>query len=207
MVRLILASASPRRKDLLRQIGIEPEIHPADVSEDTTETLPPRVVETLSVRKCRAAAEKLIAEGSTENAGGGKTVVLSADTIVACDGKILGKPADAEDAAAMLQMLQGRTHQVYTGVSMAELAADRVIRETTFSVCTDVTVGPMSRPDILRYIGTGEPMDKAGAYGIQGIFARHVEQISGDYSNVVGLPVHAVWQVLQSWEKEDLCEN
>ena len=107
----------------------------------------------------------------------------------------------------MIRMLQGRTHQVYTGVSMAELAADRVIRETTFSVCTDVTVGPMSRPDILRYIGTGEPMDKAGAYGIQGIFARHVEQISGDYSNVVGLPVHAVWQVLQSWEKEDLCEN
>ena len=115
------------------------------------------------------------------------TAYKGADTVVACDGKILGKPESEEDALKMLTLLQGRTHQVYTGVTI--LYGGRGERKRkTFHECTDVTCYPVSREEILEYIRTGEPMDKAGAYGIQGLWGIYVQKICGDYNNVVGLP-------------------
>lgn len=123
-------------------------------------------------------------------------VVVGADTVVALDDHILNKPADAADAARMLTLLQGRTHQVITGVAVLQVEAGRVVREDVRSVSTDVTMRKVAPDEITAYISTGEPMDKAGAYGIQGRGAVFIERISGDYNNVVGLPLFTVSQML-----------
>ena len=208
--RIILASASPRRRELLHQVGILPEIIPSHVKEVITSTEPDRVVMELSSQKAEdvAAMRKRELQTIAADVPGGKPeaavspmvssdaagwVVIGADTVVAADGQILGKPADVPDAVRMIKLLQGRTHQVYTGVTMIfSENGERV----TFAEKTDVHVYPMSREQIERYVATGEPMDKAGAYGIQGYFAAYVEGISGDYNNVVGLPVGRVCQEL-----------
>ena len=116
---------------------------------------------------------------------------------MALDGEILGKPSSPEQAAEMLRSLQGRHHEVYTGVTLAEVRSGRVVRRESFSEKTVVFLFPMTEEEIREYILSGEPFDKAGAYGIQGIFARYVEKIEGDYNNVVGLPVAAVYQKLK----------
>lgn len=213
---IILASASPRRRELLHQVGILPEIIPSHVEEVITSMEPDQVVMELSLQKAEDVAavlkkqegqnafpgaasledqEKLTLPGESEAASGGTAdrVVIGADTVVAVEGQILGKPRDAVDAVRMIELLQGRTHQVYTGVTMIfSENGERV----TFAEKTDVHVYPMSRDQIERYVATGEPMDKAGAYGIQGYFAAYIEGISGDYNNVVGLPVGRVCQEL-----------
>lgn len=125
----------------------------------------------------------------------GDYIVIGADTVVACDQEILGKPIDETDALRMLRMLQGRTHQVYTGVTIIE-CEEGAQRVTTFAECTNVTMYPASDDVLLEYIRSGDPMDKAGAYGIQGRAAVFVKEIQGDYNNVVGLPVAAIWQYL-----------
>lgn len=186
MKKLILASGSPRRKELLEQIGLEPVVIKSTVEEIITKTAPDEVVMELSSQKCLDVATQIKEE----------TVVLGADTVVVRDGKILGKPVSEEDAVEMLKSLAGRDHQVYTGVTLAWTSAGKIERKETFAVCTEVTVAPMTENEILSYVATGDPMDKAGAYGIQGIFAKHVEKIHGDYNNVVGLPVQAVYQAL-----------
>jgi septum formation protein len=127
-------------------------------------------------------------------------LVIGADTVVSVDGEILGKPKDEEDAFRMLKLLQGRTHQVYTGVTLIYDAQDDEnygIGELTFNMCTEVTFYPMSDSEIREYISTGDPMDKAGAYGIQSGGARFVKEIRGDYNNVVGLPVSRLYQELR----------
>ena len=124
----------------------------------------------------------------------GAAIVIGADTIVCQDGKIMGKPKDKEDAAKMLKRLAGNTHSVFTGVTVIEDG----VTVRTFSCETKVRVYPMTEQEIWDYIETGEPMDKAGAYGIQGRFAAWIEGIEGDYNNVVGLPVSALWQVLKA---------
>ena len=159
MRELVLASASPRRQQLLEQIGISYRVRPSRVDETVTSSIPSHVVEELSARKCADVLEKEPEE----------TIVLGADTVVAYEGQILGKPKDKEEAFRMLQMLQGRTHQVFTGVTLMEKKAGKTLRET-FHVCTDVTFYPVNDQEIEEYIATGEPMDKAGAYGIQGTF-------------------------------------
>lgn len=183
---LILASGSPRRKELLMQIGIQPEICPSGAPEDTKETRPDAVVEELSERKCLDVAQQ-VTDG----------VILGADTVVAVDGKILGKPADEGDAFRMLSLLQGRDHQVYTGVTLAKKEAGELKETDTFSVCTHVFVAAMTPEEITEYIRTGEPMDKAGAYGIQGFFAKYITRLEGDYFNVVGLPLAALYEHLK----------
>lgn len=173
---LILASSSPRRRELLQALGIPFTVMTSDVDETTAPGLSPaQVVEELSLRKAREVAARL-----TEG------VVLGSDTIVVLDGHILGKPADEADAFRMLSMLQGREHTVYSGVALIDAATGR--SEVAHSH-TDVKIRPLSEAEIKSYIATKEPMDKAGSYAIQGIGATIVEGITGDYFTVVGLPL------------------
>lgn len=190
--KIILASASPRRRELLHQIGLETEVLPSRIEEKPTATQPEEVVEELSRQKCLDVAGRVQENG----------VVLGADTVVALDGKIMGKPGSAGQAAEMLKSLQGRSHQVFTGVTLAEVQKGRIVRQETFSERTEVFLFPMTEEEIEAFILSGEPFDKAGAYGIQGSFARHVKSIEGDYNNVVGLPVAAVYQRLKKWQPE-----
>ena len=166
---IVLASGSPRRKELLAKTGLKFSVVPAET------------VEKLSLDKASAVADLLQAEKEPQ-------LIIGADTVVACDGEILGKPSDREDAFRMLWKLQGQTHQVYTGVTLL-LKKKHTWQAHTFSEKTDVQFYPVSREELLAYIETGEPMDKAGSYGIQGGFGIYVKGICGDYNNVVGLPV------------------
>ena len=190
-MKIILASASPRRRELLHQIGWEFEVCVSQVEEKITKTIPWEVVEELSAQKAEDVFERM-----QESASGAKEplLVIGADTIVACDGRILGKPSDREDAAAMLKLLQGRSHHVYTGVTVCLRKADGKIVRSTFHEATEVTFYPMTEEEIQWYVDSGEPMDKAGSYGIQGLCARYISQITGDYNNVVGLPVGRLYQ-------------
>lgn len=185
--KIILASASPRRRELLTQIGLDFEVVVSETEEKIISTEPAKVVEELSAQKAGAVWEKLAAMADT--------VVLGADTVVACDGKILGKPVDVENAVAMLRMLQGREHEVYTGVTVLyEENGEK--KALTFHEKTTVHFYPMTEAQIREYVATGDPMDKAGSYGIQGFCARYIRGIEGDYNNVVGLPAGRVYQEL-----------
>ncbi len=197
--QIILASASPRRKELLEQIGLSFEICPARGEEIITKILPEEVVQELSQQKAREVAAMLrqYAADHTDIMTPQDILVIGADTVVAAEGKILGKPKDEEDAYHMLSMLSGKTHAVYTGVTFIFLDKNGRAGEHTFFEKTDVTMYPMSEAEIRRYIATGEPMDKAGSYGIQGKCAIYIEKINGDYNNVVGLPIARIYQELQ----------
>ena len=185
-----LASGSPRRKELLAQIGIFPRIVPSGAAEDTEETQPDRMVMELARRKALDVA------GSCQ-AG---TLVIGADTVVSVDGEILGKPGTPDRAAGMIRRISGRSHQVYTGVALVLCQEGGRTRELVFAEKTDVHVYPMDEDEILAYANSGEPLDKAGGYGIQGKFAAYIRGIDGDYGNVVGLPLgrlcHAVKEFL-----------
>ena len=190
---VVLASASPRRTELLEQGNIKHVVMPSHCEEVITSQVPSQVVEELSAQK----AEDVYQQYEKKNAG--DFLVIGSDTVVAADGKILGKPKDKEEAYQMISMLQGKAHQVYTGVTLLIKKDGKKIRKT-FHECSDVYVYPMCKEEIREYIATGEPMDKAGAYGIQGLCARFVEKIQGDYNNVVGLPVGRIYQELKKEE-------
>ncbi len=180
MEKLILASCSPRRSELLARTGIPFETVSPDVDE--TCSLPAeRAVSVLSARKARAVGGLFPGRR-----------IIAADTLVALDGRLLGKPADADDAVNMLQLLSGRTHQVFTGVSV--LSPSGVI--FTESDCTDVTFCAIPEDEILNYVRTGEPMDKAGAYALQGRASLWITRIEGNYSSVIGLPLYMVRRLL-----------
>ena len=183
--RIILASKSPRRRELLKQMGIEDfKVTAPNVDESVEEGLPPaRIVEALSLRKARAA----------KRAGPGD-IVIAADTVVALDGTVLGKPRSEEDAFAMLSALSGREHHVYTGVTV--LQGEKTVTEHEETAVQFRELGP---EEIRGYIAAGEPMDKAGAYGIQGRGALLVSGIRGDYCNVVGLPVFRLGRILREF--------
>lgn len=185
--RLILASASPRRQMLLRQIGLEPIVDPSRVEEEMNQPLAPgSLVETLSRDKATDVA------GRHPEAD----LVLGADTVVVHEGRVLGKPTDAQDAARMLRMLSGAWHQVYTGFT---LVAPKLARTLSGHAVSDVRFRELEDREIAAYIATGEPLDKAGAYGIQERGGLFVAEIRGDYSNIVGLPipsVDAAWREL-----------
>ena len=174
-MNIILASQSPRRRELLKRIGIENfKVIPAQGEELATRTLTPdQLVEELSQRKCAEVA-----------AAHPKDLVIAADTVVSIHNRVLGKPRSEEDAARMLAALSGKLHLVYTGVTVAKEG-----RTLTQHEVTSVRFRTLTQADIIRYIATGEPMDKAGAYGIQGYGSVLVESISGDFYNVMGLPV------------------
>ena len=179
---LVLASASPRRQELLRNAGILFDVQPAHIPEN------PRPGEQAKDFAERLAREKALAVAKERP----RDVVLGADTVVVVDGRILGKPVDVADAARMLRMLSGREHQVITGVCVVANGQSSVANETTA-----VTMSEISENEIADYLATGEPMDKAGAYAIQGVASRWIPRIEGDYSNVVGLPVALVWRMLR----------
>jgi len=176
-MKLILASGSPRRRELLDEYGYEFQIRTAPFDEHTVPlTDPEKGVQELALGKARAARD---ANPQDSNA-----LVLGADTIVVRNGLVLGKPASGEEAVTMLQELSGQTHQVYTGVAL--VTADT---EEVFVSVTDVVFYPLTEEEIRDYVSTGEPMDKAGAYGIQGLGSALVREIHGDYYTVVGLPI------------------
>lgn len=187
--KIILASASPRRKELLEQIGLSPIVMPSDLEEKVTSSDPASVVMELSRQKAENVAEKC--SGIVE-----PWIVIGSDTVVCADGKILGKPANRDAAVRMIGALQGRSHSVYTGVT---LIIER--RSVTFFEETRVDVYPMTPDEIEAYVETGESMDKAGAYGIQGRFAAHIKGIDGSYTNVMGLPAGRVYQELRKLQE------
>ena len=187
MKKIILASASPRRRELLEQIGAVFEVCPAKGEEKITKTEPGEAAEELSLEKCREVFQ----------AQEDDVTVIGADTIVVLDGKILGKPGSKDEAVRMLSALRGRTHQVFTGVTVMSREEGKV-REVTFHESTQVSFYPMSDREIQDYVLDGEPMDKAGAYGIQGKGAVFIREIRGDYNNVVGLPIARLYQELKN---------
>lgn len=187
MKKIILASGSPRRRELLEQIGLDFEVIPSDAEEKITKHIPSQVVEELSLQKAEDVAAR-VSQG----------IIIGADTVVCQDGQIMGKPGSREEAYRMLRRIQGNTHSVYTGVTVLVKEAEQEICRT-FSCETKVHVYPMTEAETEAYVDTGDPMDKAGAYGIQGRFAAWVKAIEGDYNNVVGLPVSALWQVLKEY--------
>ena len=190
LVRIVLASNSPRRKDLLRQIGVPFEQIASPAAEpDPGELGPDRHVVHSARAKARAVRDLLERKGLTKS----PTIVIGADTVVSVDGDMLGKPADENQSREMLLRLSGRVHQVYTGVVVirpegGELAA---------SVVTDVAIKALSPREVETYATSGEPLDKAGAYGIQGMAARFVERVDGCYYNVVGLPLSRLCEMLE----------
>jgi len=184
MRRLILASASPRRRELLTQVGFRFEVIPAHINEDV------RPDEDPVAYVVRLAREK--AQVVREQLNDPQAIVLGADTTVTLDGHILAKPEDPADAIRMLRMLSGRTHRVITGVAVATADGTEVAAEVT-----GVQFVTLREEEIADYVSTGEPMDKAGAYGIQGYAARWIPRIEGCYFNVVGLPVALVSNMLE----------
>ena len=191
MEHIILASASPRRRELMEQAGLPCTILPAKGEEDVGDRAPAEAVRYLSAQKAREVAAR-VADGTAPG-----TVIIGADTVVAVDRRILGKPADRADAARMLRLLSGRTHDVFTGVTLIVLRGDGQTEETGFVSRTEVDIAPLSEEEIDAYLSTGETDDKAGAYGIQGRFAIHVASIRGDYNNVVGLPIAELYRTLR----------
>ena len=180
--KLILASASPRRKEILAEGGLSFSVRPQDIDESVYDGIEPRLmVQLLAASKAAKAVQ------------GENEVILGADTVVVCDGKVLGKPKDAAEAEEMLSMLSGRTHSVYTGIAVLR-GDDGTMR--THAEETLVTFRTLTKEEIRAYIETGEPMDKAGAYGIQGKGGALVSETEGDFQNVVGLPLGAVLRLM-----------
>ncbi len=187
--RIILASASPRRRELMAQAGFEFEIQVSHKEETYTSSKPDEIVKELALLKAEDIAE--------QNEGRNLTVI-GADTIVAIDDRILGKPKNKEDALDMVRSMQGRSHQVYTGVAIIKYDSHGNKEVIGHAVCTDVVVYPMSEEEMLAYVEDNSIMDKAGAYAIQGEFgAKYIERFEGDYYNVVGLPISYIYQVLK----------
>ena len=185
---LVLASASPRRQELLRSAGITFEVQPAHIPEDP---LPGETAKDCAERLAPAKALAVARQRPHD-------YVLGADTVVVIgghDGQLLGKPSDAADAARMLRLLSGREHRVITGVCLVVNGQPSVASETTI-----VTMSEITDKEIAEYVASGEPMDKAGAYAIQGIASRWIPRIEGDYSNVVGLPIALVYSMLRAWK-------
>lgn len=188
-MELILASESPRRKELLEQVGLKFITMSCGGEAEVETKIPYQVVEEHAMQKAEAVAKSYQKE----------SIIIGADTVVAFQGEILEKPKDKQDAINMLTWLQGNTHEVYTGVVLIKIDQRGNKVKKNFHECTKVTFYPMTKEEIEEYVDTLEPMDKAGSYGIQGIAAKYIKEISGDYNNVVGLPVARVYQELKEF--------
>jgi septum formation protein len=185
--KIVLASGSPRRRELLAGLGVQFEVKTSQVDETFDPSSPPNAVaEELAHRKAKDVARQLDA-----------ALVIGADTIVVCDGEILGKPRDEQEAVQMLSRLQGRAHQVYTGIALVEVADGHVVRERVSHRMTHVWMRSLSDEKISWYVDSKEPLDKAGAYGIQGLGACLIDKIDGCYFNVVGLSLVELDQMFQ----------
>jgi septum formation protein len=195
---LILASSSPRRQELIHSLRLPVRIQVSHVDETVaSEMAPIEIVEVLSLRKAQAVAEALLSDMP-------EGIIIGSDTIVVCDDQVLGKPIDDEDAARMLKLLQGRKHQVFSGVACIDLiSGERKVGHRM----TEVKMRALTPQQIISYVGSGEPHDKAGAYAIQGLGATIVESIHGCYFNVVGLPLSLLSQMLDELGVEVLGLN
>ena len=189
-MRYILASASPRRREILGNLGLDFTVLAADADETCDITDPGERVEFISLKKCLAARDKLVSEGMDPTDA--ETVIIASDTLVTLDGEFLGKPRDEADAIRMMELLEGRTHTVASGIAVWHKG-----RTVTAHELTGVTFAPMNPAEILAYIATGESFGKAGGYAIQGHAARYITGIQGDYFNVVGLPVRRLYETLR----------
>lgn len=186
---LILASASPRRRELLHQLGLEFEVRISTAEEATSDhpSDPASYAQRLALIKAEDVATTVT-----------RGVVIGADTVVVLNNEIINKPESTEGAMAMLSRLQGRSHQVITGVALLDVEDGHIRHRDVRHEITEVRMRPVACHEIEAYVATGEPMDKAGAYGIQGRAAAFVEGITGDYSNVVGLPLCLLWKMLNA---------
>jgi septum formation protein len=190
MKKIILASASPRRRELMEQAGYEFEIQVSHKEETYVSETPAEIVKELALLKAKDIAEQNVQQD---------LIVIGADTVVAYEGRILGKPKSREDAFDMIQSFQGDKHQVYTGVAILHYGQDGREEIINHAVKTDVYVNAMTEEEIWRYIDSDNVMDKAGSYGIQSGFAIHIEKIEGDYFNVVGLPISYIYSELKQF--------
>jgi len=186
-MKIILASGSPRRKELLKQAGFDFIVEPSQVEELAQQKEPAKMVEELSRIKAQDIADKHLGE---------EVVIIGSDTLVFYEKHVLGKPVDESDAFRMIQMIQGKHHFVYTGVTLVE-QANGIQKVSSFHEGTKVEVVTMTDQQIRAYIATGEPMDKAGSYAIQGLFAPYIKGIEGDFSTVVGFPIERVVKELE----------
>ena len=189
-MRYILASASPRRREILGNLGLDFTVLVADADETCDITDPGERVEFISLKKCLAARDKLVSEGM--DPADTETVIIASDTLVTLDGEFLGKPRDEDDAIRMIDLLEGRTHTVASGIAVWHKG-----RTVTAHELTGVTFAPMNPAEVQAYVATGESFGKAGGYAIQGHAARYVTGIHGDYFNVVGLPVRRLYETLR----------
>ena len=189
-MEIILASGSPRRREILERLGVRFSVIVSDKEEKINNDTPEECVKRLAKMKAEDIFEQL------KNDGEDDFLVIGADTVVALDGRILTKPKDAADAARMLKSLSGRTHQVYTGVFVA-VSKNGKRENISFAERSDVFVSELLDSEILKYIATKEPFDKAGGYAVQGLFAPYIERIEGDYYNIVGLPLSRLFRELK----------
>ncbi len=189
-MKIILASASPRRQELLKQIFNDFTVHTSSCEENATLDSPAGYVMELASQKALDVAGHYL---NSDN----ESLIIGADTIVFSEGTVLGKPSGKDEAYRMIKSLSGKTHEVYTGISLVHI---KECKKTVYSSyeCTKVNVKELSEEEITSYISTSEPYDKAGSYGIQGLFCRHISGIEGDYFNVVGLPVHLLYEELKN---------
>lgn len=191
---VILASGSPRRKELLTQAGIAFEVITSDADETPTKTVPAEIVMELSKRKGEDVYERLEREGRIDKTG--ETLIISADTLVFFKDERLGKPKDRADAFRMIKELSGDVHDVITGVTLTYVNQGQK-KQVRFFEKTEVSVYDLTDEEIEAYIATGEPMDKAGAYAIQGFFGKYIKGINGEYANVVGLPIARLYHEIK----------
>ncbi|MBP1754124.1 MAG: hypothetical protein H6Q59_522 [Firmicutes bacterium] len=192
MYQIILASESPRRKEIMETMGISYLVIPSNVKEEVEETVPDQMVQALAKLKTDAIKELARAQGK----GDQDLIILGADTMVFYQEHALGKPKNETDAARMLRLLSGDVHEVCTGVSIHILKRNGEEESFTFAVSTKVVVNPLTEEQIRDYIATGEPMDKAGAYAIQGKFGIFIKEIDGDYYNIVGFPIAEIYATM-----------
>ena len=196
-MKIILASKSPRRREILENLGIKFTIITEVTDESSNVTEPSKLVRELAERKGAAVADKSINMIKTEGAFGGEdTLVLSSDTVVAANGAILGKPRDLDDARDMLRRIEGREHSVFSGIAAALISGGEVVKTASAVEETVVRFSPMTEADIEFYVNNESVLDKAGAYAIQGIASAWIDGIDGDYFNVVGLPVRRLMTML-----------
>ncbi len=197
--KTVLASGSPRRREIMDLVGAEYIVIPSDKEEDMSGHEPARLVEKLSKMKAEDVAGKV--KGRIDIGSLSKdylnSVVIGCDTVVAYEGKILGKPHDEQQAFAMIRDFAGRSHHVFTGVCLIVIEDGQIKQTVNYSVSTAVNVSPMTDDEIHAYVATGETLDKAGAYAIQGRFCPYIESIEGDYYNIVGYPVSSIYRELK----------
>ena len=195
---IVLASGSPRRRELMNFITDSFEVYVSDCEEVIRSSVPSEVTKELAEQKADAVLKELL----EKKKGTGEFLVIGADTVVSFQGKIFGKPTDKKEAEEMLSVLQGQMHEVTTGVAMLAVSEGKEVRREVFYETTEVKVAPMSDKEIDEYTASRDCYDKAGGYGIQGVFSKYISGIQGDYFNVVGFPVHRIYNMLKEIEKD-----